>query len=167
MPRPRRSLRNVAMSSCGRTGKTCACGSGSGSGRDGSLPIMYLSILSIGRACAHRGAMLGTCFFCNRAHGVVVSHPLSMREALGSIPSVSIWILWRLQRLRLMLRKMLHMHSGTHHMGMRLLCELALSHTVPPGPFSLLHVRRACRSRLQPIAGMFAQLCVVLQTDYT
>jgi hypothetical protein len=27
---------------------------------------------------------------CNdRAHGVVVSHPLSMREALGSIPSVS------------------------------------------------------------------------------
>ena len=25
----------------------------------------------------------------NRAHGVVVSHPLSMREALGSIPSVS------------------------------------------------------------------------------
>ena len=24
-----------------------------------------------------------------RAHGVVVSHPLSMREALGSIPSVS------------------------------------------------------------------------------
>ena len=30
-----------------------------------------------------------------RARGVVVSHPLSMREALGSIPSVSIfdWIL--------------------------------------------------------------------------
>ena len=26
----------------------------------------------------------------NRAHGVAVSHPLSMREALGSIPSVSI-----------------------------------------------------------------------------
>ncbi len=26
----------------------------------------------------------------NGAHGVVVSHPLSMREALGSIPSVSI-----------------------------------------------------------------------------
>ena len=26
------------------------------------------------------------------AHGVVVSHPLSMREALGSIPSVSICI---------------------------------------------------------------------------
>ena len=25
----------------------------------------------------------------DRAHGVVVSHPLSMREALGSIPSVS------------------------------------------------------------------------------
>ena len=25
----------------------------------------------------------------HRAHGVVVSHPLSMREALGSIPSVS------------------------------------------------------------------------------
>ena len=29
----------------------------------------------------------------SRAHGVVVSHPLSMREALGSIPSVSILIL--------------------------------------------------------------------------
>ena len=29
---------------------------------------------------------------CRRAHGVVVSHPLSMREALGSIPSVSIWV---------------------------------------------------------------------------
>ena len=28
-----------------------------------------------------------------RAHGVVVSHPLSMREALGSIPSVSIFVL--------------------------------------------------------------------------
>ena len=31
------------------------------------------------RASSHQGA-----------HGVVVSHPLSMREALGSIPSVSI-----------------------------------------------------------------------------
>ena len=29
----------------------------------------------------------------DRAHGVVVSHPLSMREALGSIPSVSSLIL--------------------------------------------------------------------------
>ena len=29
----------------------------------------------------------------NWAHGVVVSHPLSMREALGSIPSVSILLL--------------------------------------------------------------------------
>ena len=28
----------------------------------------------------------------NGAHGVVVSHPLSMREALGSIPSVSIFV---------------------------------------------------------------------------
>ena len=27
--------------------------------------------------------------FCLRAHGVVVSHPLRMRKALGSIPSVS------------------------------------------------------------------------------
>ena len=32
------------------------------------------------------------------AHGVVVSHPLSMREALGSIPSVSIWPLQRRPR---------------------------------------------------------------------
>ena len=31
----------------------------------------------------------------NWAHGVVVSHPLSMREALGSIPSVSIFICCR------------------------------------------------------------------------
>ena len=31
-------------------------------------------------------------FNLNWAHGVVVSHPLSMREALGSIPSVSICI---------------------------------------------------------------------------
>ena len=30
-----------------------------------------------------------SCKHCNWAHGVVVSHPLSMREALGSIPSVS------------------------------------------------------------------------------
>jgi len=75
---------------------------------------------------------------------------------------VSIWILWRLQRLRLVLRKMLHMHSGTHHMGMRLLCEVALSLTVPPGPFSLLHVRQAVRrSHLQPIAEMFFQLFVI------
>ena len=29
----------------------------------------------------------------NGAHGVVVSHPLSMREALGSIPSVSIFLI--------------------------------------------------------------------------
>ena len=29
--------------------------------------------------------------YVNGAHGVVVSHPLSMREALGSIPSVSIF----------------------------------------------------------------------------
>ena len=30
--------------------------------------------------------------YVNGAHGVVVSHPLSMREALGSIPSVSIFV---------------------------------------------------------------------------
>ena len=30
--------------------------------------------------------------FGHGAHGVVVSHPLSMREALGSIPSVSIFL---------------------------------------------------------------------------
>ena len=29
--------------------------------------------------------------YVNGAHGVGVSHPLSMREALGSIPSVSIF----------------------------------------------------------------------------
>ena len=30
--------------------------------------------------------------YVNGAHGVVVSHPLSMREHLGSIPSVSIFV---------------------------------------------------------------------------
>ena len=38
------------------------------------------------------GETLGPCFI-SRARGVVVSHPLSMREALGSIPSVSIRLL--------------------------------------------------------------------------
>ena len=37
----------------------------------------------IARFNHHRDSM------CNWAHGVVVSHPLSMREALGSIPSAS------------------------------------------------------------------------------
>ena len=37
-----------------------------------------------------RGAILQQNLDKQRAHGVVVSHPLSMREALGSIPSVSI-----------------------------------------------------------------------------
>ena len=32
--------------------------------------------------------------WCHGAHGVVVSHPLSMREALGSIPSVSMSFVW-------------------------------------------------------------------------
>ena len=32
---------------------------------------------------------------CKRAHGVVVSHPLRMRKALGSNPSVSIFICFR------------------------------------------------------------------------
>ena len=31
-----------------------------------------------------------SCLYLSRAHGVVVSHPLRMRKALGSIPSVSI-----------------------------------------------------------------------------
>ena len=34
-----------------------------------------------------------SCLFLSRAHGVVVSHPLRMRKALGSIPSVSIQLL--------------------------------------------------------------------------
>ena len=33
--------------------------------------------------------------YVNGAHGVVVSHPLSTREALGSIPSVSIFVFSR------------------------------------------------------------------------
>ena len=44
------------------------------------------------RACVslsyYQSASLRVC--CKWAHGVVVSHPLSMREALGSIPSVPI-----------------------------------------------------------------------------
>ena len=34
-----------------------------------------------------------SCLYLSRAHGVVVSHPLRMRKALGSIPSVSIQLL--------------------------------------------------------------------------
>jgi hypothetical protein len=40
-----------------------------------------------GRLFGWRGG--GSAGHIGRAHGVVVSHPLSMREALGSIPSVS------------------------------------------------------------------------------
>ena len=42
--------------------------------------------------------------YVNGAHGVVVSHPLSMREALGSIPSVSIFqfVLVRMLALNLL-----------------------------------------------------------------
>ena len=35
-------------------------------------------------------------FFSQGAHGVVVSHPLRMRKALGSIPSVSIFCMYML-----------------------------------------------------------------------
>ena len=42
-----------------------------------------------------------------RTHGVVVSHPLRMRKALGSNPSVS-----RLLQQRVQLGNMWHMRSG-------------------------------------------------------
>ena len=53
------------------------------------------------------GEILGPCFI-SRARGVVVSHPLSMREALGSIPSVSMCghnKLGNVRRIRLLLKE--------------------------------------------------------------
>ena len=47
-----------------------------------SCVAFQCSVVRQGASCSTRGRQL-------RAHGVVVSHPLSMREALGSIPSVS------------------------------------------------------------------------------
>ena len=68
--------------------------SGGPLGSAGRLPKSTEHIVSM------RGGQMQTGLFgrtCNItwAHGVVVSHPLSMREALGSIPSVSIWLLQR------------------------------------------------------------------------
>ena len=43
-------------------------------------------------ACAEMQSTDCPCFYqCRWAHGVVVSHPLRMRKALGSNPSVSIF----------------------------------------------------------------------------
>ena len=68
------------------------------------LPFCFLTALRTSAASAgHRfGKVIlvrsfhSTCSAClqveQRAHGVVVSHPLRMRKALGSIPSVSICV---------------------------------------------------------------------------
>ena len=56
---------HVVRSTCVQTSKHDVCGASVSSGSPGCGRSQY------------------------RAHGVVVSHPLSMREALGSIPSVS------------------------------------------------------------------------------
>ena len=48
---------------------------------------------------------------CNWAHGVVVSHPLSMREALGSIPSVSIFVFS--QSIKIVFSAQLAIHAAT------------------------------------------------------
>ena len=57
----------------------------------------------------------------DRAHGVVVSHPLSMREALGSIPSVSICFSFSVATAR-------HASSGPRKMyySMFCLCRFAM-----------------------------------------
>ena len=57
---------------------------------------------------------------CHRAHGVVVSHPLSMREALGSIPSVSIHgftlVCWSMLSMTLLfLSRSTHMQMARIH----------------------------------------------------
>ena len=59
---------------------------------EGPITVLSRKTMSVGRPC-------------QRAHGVVVSHPLSMREALGSIPSVSILFL-----------AVLHARLGSHQM---------------------------------------------------
>ena len=49
--------------------------------------------------------------YVNGAHGVVVSHPLSMREALGSIPSVSIFVFS--QNIKIVFSAQLAIHAAT------------------------------------------------------
>ena len=49
--------------------------------------------------------------YVNGAHGVVVSHPLRMREALGSIPSVSIFVFS--QSINVVFSAQLAIHAAT------------------------------------------------------
>ncbi len=58
---------------------------GSAQAREGERPLRW-AILPRGGQNAGEARRLA---YSRWAHGVVVSHPLSMREALGSIPSVS------------------------------------------------------------------------------
>ncbi len=65
----------------------------------------------------------------SRAHGVVVSHPLSMREALGSIPSVSIWFCGRTGATKLVSPTAITTH-GQVSIGFRLAflhCQLVIN----------------------------------------
>jgi hypothetical protein len=58
------------------------------------------------------------------AHGVVVSHPLSMREALGSIPSVSISCLNAASHAcMLSITQFAHEHNG-NALGWRLVSRM-------------------------------------------
>ena len=53
--------------------------------------------------------------FISRAHGVVVSHPLRMRKALGSNPSVSMHLICQVSRSSLRLLSLpKSMHANTH-----------------------------------------------------
>ena len=59
------------------------------------IRVRLVSYAAYRHLCVARSGSMGiavshTSLTLLRAHGVVVSHPLSMREALGSIPSVSI-----------------------------------------------------------------------------
>ena len=62
---------------------------GSGQARPSFLPAMDMSEDPPTNCGLHKTCGWGK--FCG-AHGVVVSHPLRMRKALGSIPSVSICV---------------------------------------------------------------------------
>ena len=61
--------------------------------------------------CLLKGACFNT---THGAHGVVVSHPLSMREALGSIPSVSI-LICQCSQGQIPVRAYCQRHDTTHN----------------------------------------------------
>jgi hypothetical protein len=98
---PRIAERESAIPRLGATSASQAEGRQSDPGQ--AYPLTASNAQNIIGPLRNRGGCLVSCaniyinfqsmsklaHFDNGAHGVVVSHPLSMREALGSIPSVS------------------------------------------------------------------------------